>query len=166
MTIRASYSKRDLQIEGLSFFCCFGRDGVTREKVEGDWKTPLGVFPLRAMYYRPDRVTLPSTSLPVYEITKTSGWCDDPTMLEYNSFVELPFEGSHEDLWREDPLYDIIVVLGYNDTPAVPGKGSAIFLHCMKDAMTCTKGCLAIGQDELLRIVPMLSPESSVSIEE
>ena len=85
-------------------------------------------------------------------LTPIDGWCDDPDHKKYNRFVSLPFAGSHEDLWREDHVYDIIVEVGYNDDPPVPMLGSAIFMHIAREIYDPTQGCVALAEDDL-RIV-------------
>ena len=110
-----------------TFRCAIGRGGVREDKTEGDGATPAGRFALRRVMYRADRLSRPDTDLPVMPVAEDQGWCDDPNEPVYNQPVRLPFAGSHEVLWREDSVYDVIVVLGHNDSPAFPGSGSAIF---------------------------------------
>jgi L,D-peptidoglycan transpeptidase YkuD (ErfK/YbiS/YcfS/YnhG family) len=114
--------------------CALGRSGVTEAaaKREGDGATPLGDWPIRRLLYRRDRLPehgLPATALAAKPIGPNDGWCDDPGDPAYNRPVSLPYAASHERLWREDGAYDLVVVLGHNDDPPVPGMGSAIFLH-------------------------------------
>jgi len=103
--------------------------------------------------FRADKLSLPQTNLPVSAIAAHDGWCDDPAHLNYNQQVTLPVEASAETLWRDDALYDVIVVLGYNDDPIVPGKGSAIFMHIARPDYSPTEGCVALAQDDLLKIL-------------
>jgi L,D-peptidoglycan transpeptidase YkuD (ErfK/YbiS/YcfS/YnhG family) len=135
--------------------CALGRSGVTaaESKREGDGATPLGAWPLRCVYWRPDRLARPASGLPVEPLIEEAGWCDDPADPLYNRPVVLPFAGSHEKLWREDPLYDVIVELGYNDDPIVPGKGSAIFLHVARPDYAPTEGCVACALEDLLALL-------------
>lgn len=130
-----------------------GKNGVTHRKREGDMCTPVGHFTLRKVYYRADRVALPMTSLPVAPISPQDGWCDDPGSELYNHFLALPHPARHEMLWREDAVYNIIVVIGYNDSPAVPGKGSAIFMHLQRPDRTPTEGCVALSEHDLLAVL-------------
>jgi L,D-peptidoglycan transpeptidase YkuD (ErfK/YbiS/YcfS/YnhG family) len=141
-----------------AFRCAIGKTGATKDKREGDGKTPLGVFPLREVFYRPDRVTLPPLhpSFKVTAITPDMGWCDDASHPSYNLPVTLPFPASHETLWREDGRYDIIVPLGYNDSPVVAGKGSAIFFHLASADYQSTEGCVAISHADMLSVLPRL----------
>lgn len=142
------------------FPCVVGKAGIAADKREGDLRTPIGRFPLRSCYYRPDRVALPRTSLPLIPLSEQDGWCDDPAHPLYNQPVKLPFGASHEKLWREDHCYDLIIPLGYNDNPVIPGKGSAIFLHVMHDDGRATEGCVAVVKEALLRLLPRLSRET------
>ena len=133
--------------------CALGRTGIAAEKREGDGTTPVGHFALRRLYYRADRMAPPKTGLPVSVIGKGDGWCDDPACASYNSLVRLPHDGSHEHLWRNDGLYDIVVQIGHNDDPAVPGLGSGIFLHVADKDYAPTEGCVALSLDDLRSVI-------------
>ena len=159
-----------LETDGARYRCTSGRSGIAAlgEKREGDLKTPIGRFPLRACYYRPDRIAPPKTALPLTAISPNDGWCDDPTHALYNQPVKLPFAARHERLWRDDHVYDIIIPLGYNDGmdgPIVPGAGSAIFLHLMRDDGIGTEGCIAVERAVLLTLLPRLSSATMVVID-
>ncbi len=130
-----------------------GRTGARGEKREGDGATPAGLLPLREVLYRPDRLAPPRCAVPVRPLVSTDGWCDDPAHKDYNRLVQLPLEGSAEALWRDDSLYDIIGVLGWNDAPVRPGLGSAIFLHLARPDFGPTDGCVALGLDDLRTIL-------------
>lgn len=139
---------------GKEYNCAIGKNGVTKDKKEGDGMTPIGCFPLREVFYRPDRIAKPKTGLAISEVSKDDGWCNDANLTEYNQKVKLPFSGSYEKLWREeDSLYDLIVVVGYNDNPIISGKGSAIFIHIAHPAFTPTAGCIAFKKEDLLEIL-------------
>lgn len=146
--------------------CALGRNGVTpeSEKQEGDGKTPLGSYPFRQVFYRPDKYASPITSLPVTAISPDKGWCDDPDRAEYNKLVRLPFGGSHEKLWRDDALYDLVLVIGHNDDPPVPGSGSAIFVHIAKPGFKPTEGCVALEANVLLTMLRQLGPDDRLQI--
>lgn len=141
----------------------FGKNGFTTDKQEGDKKTPVGTFSLGCVYYRADRVVRPETQLRCIEITSRMGWCDDPSSPHYNTLVKLPFEGSHEELWHQDHVYDIIVDVQYNQNPTIPGKGSAIFIHLKGE--TPTAGCLAFDYTDLIAVLERLTLTSRVRIE-
>lgn len=133
--------------------CAIGEAGVTHDKKEGDKKTPLGQFALRRIWYRPDRVSVPQTALPIRKISRKSGWCDAPDHSAYNRPVRRPFAASHERLWRRDGLYDLFIELGINDAPVKPGCGSALFLHLQKTPLQPTLGCVAVGRDTMAFLV-------------
>lgn len=143
-----------LRYRSLLVPCALGRGGVRADKHEGDGATPLGTFPLRRLWYRADRLEVPSTcGLPTRVIRREDGWCDDPASPTYNQPVILPHAARHERLWRDDALYDLVVELGYNDGPIVPGGGSAIFLHVARPDYGPTEGCVAIARGDLLRLM-------------
>jgi L,D-peptidoglycan transpeptidase YkuD (ErfK/YbiS/YcfS/YnhG family) len=145
--------------------CVVGRSGVRLHKVEGDGASPAGRFPLRRVLFRPDRVSEVRSGLPVSALAPEDGWCTEPSDPNYNRQIKLPYAGSHEELWRSDSLYDVIVVLGHNDPPAVPGAGSAIFLHVAAPETRFTDGCVAVGKDALLGIVARCVPATIIAIE-
>jgi len=144
--------------------CVLGPPGMTRIKREGDGATPVGTWPLRCVFYRPDRTARPRTSLPVYRITPDDGWCDDPRDGHYNRPVKLPYPASAETLWRDDRLYDLMVVLGHNDAPVRPGAGSCIFFHLMRLDRSPTEGCVAVGRKDMLKLLEQCGPETVMQI--
>src|SRR3546814_5636749 len=84
--------------------------------------------------------------------------------LHYNRLVRLPFAASHERMWRDDGLYDLVVEIGYNDMPPVPGLGSAIFLHLARPDWGPTDGCVALARDDLLAVLAASGPERAIDI--
>lgn len=135
---------------GRRLRCALGRGGVSLNKREGDGATPAGAFLLRRVLYRPDRLAPPATRLPAAALQPQDGWCDAPADPAYNRPVRLPYAARAEPLWRADALYDLLVVLGYNDDPVVPGRGSAIFLHIAAPGFAPTEGCVALARADLL----------------
>ncbi|MBS0964631.1 L,D-transpeptidase family protein [Acetobacter okinawensis] len=148
-----SHSDAKLHCGQTIMSAVIGKNGVTSRKREGDMCTPVGHFTLRKVYYRADRVEPPQTRLPLAPITPQDGWCDDPGSELYNHFLIHPHPARHEMLWREDAVYNIVVVIGYNDSPAVPGKGSAIFMHLQRRDLTPTEGCVALSENDLLEVL-------------
>lgn len=148
----------------FEMMCAFGRSGLTRSKTEGDGATPVGTWPLRRLYRRPDRPAAPDTELSIVDISADQGWCDDPGHEDYNRLVRLPFPASHEKLWRDDALYDLMIPLGYNDTSIVAGKGSAIFFHLARGDYQPTEGCVAISEADMRTLLPRLSPQTRMII--
>lgn len=130
-----------------------GRGSVRALKREGDGGTPLGRFPVRLVLYRADRLKRPRTPLPLHAIRPDDGWCDDPNDRNYNRLVRLPAQRGAESLMRDDALYDVVLVLGYNDRPRIRGKGSAIFVHLARSGYTPTEGCIAFSRRDLMAVI-------------
>jgi L,D-peptidoglycan transpeptidase YkuD (ErfK/YbiS/YcfS/YnhG family) len=144
--------------------CVVGAGGVREDKVEGDGATPAGEYPLRRIYFRNDRLVLPKVDLPARPINEHDGWCDDPHSPSYNRLVRIPNEWSHEKMWREDALYDLVVVVGYNDDPPEGEWGSAIFLHVARDDMSPTRGCVAFARNDLVELVTLLGRDTRINV--
>jgi L,D-peptidoglycan transpeptidase YkuD (ErfK/YbiS/YcfS/YnhG family) len=146
--------------------CALGKAGIVsaQKKQEGDLASPAGLWPLRRIFYRADRLDAPKTSLQVQALTQNDGWCDDPHDPNYNQFITLPYTGRHERLWRDDQVYDIIVVMGYNDDPVVKGKGSAIFMHVARPDFSGTEGCVALALPDLLTVLAAADSNSCIEI--
>lgn len=146
--------------------CALGPAGVVpaEAKREGDGATPAGVWPMLRAVYRADRGAAPQTALPVAPISPPDGWCDDPADANYNRPVTLPYPASCETMWRDDELYDIIVILGHNDDPPVPGLGSAIFLHCAKPGYPVTQGCVALAKGDLVELLKRANPGDAIEV--
>jgi L,D-peptidoglycan transpeptidase YkuD (ErfK/YbiS/YcfS/YnhG family) len=146
--------------------CLIGKSGVVaaEAKKEGDGATPMGRWPIRSLLLRHDRVALPARlGLPWRWLRLDDGWSDDTNDPAYNRPVLHPHNFSAERLWRDDNAYDVIVTLGHNDAPPLPGAGSAIFLHCTA-AKDHTEGCVAIGKDSLLELLEKLVPGDGLII--
>jgi L,D-peptidoglycan transpeptidase YkuD (ErfK/YbiS/YcfS/YnhG family) len=148
-----------------TFDCALGRSGLVADKREGDGGTPIGRFPFRRLLYRADRVAHIETRLPARHIERDDGWCDDPASPDYNQPVRLPHPARHEQLWLESPLYDLVVVIGHNDDPIVPGAGSAVFLHVARDDWSPTAGCVAFRREDLLTILAHVTTRDSVHVQ-
>ena len=151
---------------GLTCQCALGRGGVVLadQKREGDGTSPQGVWRMKRVFYRPDRLARPETTLPVVALRETDGWCDAPEHPLYNRPVSLPFEASHEKLWRDDHVYDLIVELDHNSDPVVPALGSAVFFHLAHEDYRPTEGCVAISRDHMLQVLAADSQNISIEI--
>lgn len=163
--IRA-FSSGVLQTFDRNCRCALGRGGVVaaQDKREGDLATPLAVMPLRAVYYRPDRLAPPQTALPLRALTPDMGWCDAPDDPAYNRAVAHPYPASAERLWREDHVYDVIVTLGWNDDPVIPGRGSAIFWHLARPDFSGTEGCIAVSLEDMLHALTRAKPGDALEV--
>jgi len=151
--------------EDHKYRCAIGAGGATTTKREGDQCTPQGDWSLRRVFYRPDRASAPKTAQPLVKIEPSMGWCDNPDDPDrYNRLITLPYAGSHEALWRDDALYDIVVELGYNDDPPIPGLGSAIFMHVARPGYAPTQGCVALDKDDLRALLETLETDAVISI--
>ncbi len=138
-----------LRMGGLALPVVLGAAGTRVDKVEGDKATPTGLLRLRRVLYRADRGPAPACAVPREPLAPDDGWCDDPSHADYNTLVRLPHPARHERLWREDGLYDLLGVLGWNDDPVVRDRGSAIFLHVAHPDGRPTEGCVALAPDAL-----------------
>jgi L,D-peptidoglycan transpeptidase YkuD (ErfK/YbiS/YcfS/YnhG family) len=147
-----------------TYRCALGANGVTDTPQEGDEATPRGRYHLRECWYRADRLAAPETQLPLRIIKPDDGWCDDPAHTAYNRPVKLPFAASHERLWLDDHVYDLIIPIGFNDDPPIAGCGSAIFLHLARPDFSPTLGCVAVALPTLLTILRSLDTASEIVI--
>lgn len=167
MTLVTAVGAGTLSGFGVTIAASFGRSGAiaAADKREGDGATPLGVWPVRAALLRPDRMAPPATRLPWRWLRAGDGWSDDAADPAYNRPVGHPHRFSAERLWRDDHAYDIIVILGHNDSPPRAGLGSAIFLHCSQPDRRPTEGCVAIERRQLAMCLDRLAPGDMLRIE-
>jgi L,D-peptidoglycan transpeptidase YkuD (ErfK/YbiS/YcfS/YnhG family) len=150
----------------MSFPCALGRGGLGLKKREGDGITPIGIYPLRRLHVRADRVRLPRRAYPARRIRKDDWWCDEPSDRAYNRLVTqrpLP-RAATEGFWRKDTLYDLVIDIGYNDAPAVRGRGSGIFLHLARPGFKPTRGCVAVSHDAFLKLLRIIGPRTKIRI--
>lgn len=166
MLFRAHADGR-FELEGRTLRCAIGKAGAiaAKDKREGDGKSPLGVWPIREVWYRPDVYTQgPTTALSVRATRPEDGWCDAPGDPNYNRPVVLPYPASAERMWRDDAVYDLVVILGHNDEPPVPGMGSAIFMHLAREGYPGTEGCVALARADLEAVLAAAKPGDAVEI--
>jgi L,D-peptidoglycan transpeptidase YkuD (ErfK/YbiS/YcfS/YnhG family) len=156
---RARWGRRRLR-------CAVGRSGIVPadDKREGDGATPAGTWPMREVLFRADRLGEIVTPLACHALAPEDGWCDDPADPAYNRLVRLPYPAHCEHLWLADHVYDVIVPLGYNDDPVVPGHGSAIFLHVAGPGFAPTAGCVALALPDLIALLREALPGSAVRV--
>jgi L,D-peptidoglycan transpeptidase YkuD (ErfK/YbiS/YcfS/YnhG family) len=162
--IDLTYSAGRLSWPGGGAMAACGRGGVRLDKREGDGASPEGSFPLLHFYYRADRIAAPPTGMPMSALRLNDGWVDDPADPRYNRLVSLPYPAHHEEMWRTDALYDLLVLIGYNTDPPLPGRGSAIFLHVARPDFAPTEGCIAVAHDVLAGLLGVLGPGSMITI--
>ena len=149
-----------LRCGALTFPCALGRSGLAWLKREGDGATPAGRYPLLSLIVRRDRLPGPATRVPARAMRRDEGWCEDVTSGLYNRPVRLPSPAGHESMWRDDRLYDIVGVLGWNIRPRVRRRGSAIFLHLCRDGFGPTAGCVALRGNDLKRLLAVIGPRT------
>jgi L,D-peptidoglycan transpeptidase YkuD (ErfK/YbiS/YcfS/YnhG family) len=149
---------------GAAFPCALGPSGIVAAKREGDGGTPRGAHAARRLWRRADRGFGAGTGLVARVTRPADAWCDDPGHRRYNRRVSLPFPASHEVMWREDGLYDLVVELGWNDRPPRPGRGSAIFLHAARPGFPPTAGCVALAPAILRRVLGRMGPRTILAV--
>ena len=157
---------RRLTLEKLDLACRIGKAGAISmaDGQEGDAKTPLGAYHLRFGFYRADRLPRPRSPLTFRPLREEDGWCDAPDDPAYNRFIRLPYPTSHENLWREDGAYDIILIMSHNDSPPISGLGSAIFIHIAQPDDRNTLGCIALAPEEMVKLLPSLKMGMDVRV--
>jgi L,D-peptidoglycan transpeptidase YkuD (ErfK/YbiS/YcfS/YnhG family) len=152
-----------LTYKNLLLPVALGKGGTRAGKKEGDGATPMGAWVCAKVFYRPDKLRRPQTPLRTEPLRGNFGWCDAPGDRNYNRRVTLPYAASAESLWRDDHLYDVIVVLDYNRMPRSRGRGSAIFLHVARPSLSPTEGCIAMKREHLLRLLRVLTPGAAIA---
>ena len=157
-------NKHTLQIDEFKFKCCIGKKGLTKNKKEGDKKTPKGTFEIENLYYRKDRLVQPTTSLKCIEIKKDMGWCDDINVpKKYNKRIKIEKKFRYEKLKRKDYKYDLLIPIKYNFKKPISGLGSCIFIHLTKDYRP-TAGCIALKRKDFLIMLKLIHKNSKIKI--
>ena len=158
-------NKKYLTYSKYKVKCAVGKRGIGLKKKEGDLITPIGQYKIKYILFRRDRIKKIQSKIGKIEIKKNMGWCDDSRSKEYNKLIKLPFNYSHEKLYKKENAYDIILVINYNMNPVKKKKGSAIFIHVASKSYKKTKGCVAIKKTELLKIIKEIKKNTKVKIE-
>ena len=156
-------NKETLVFEDFSFKCCIGRNGTTNNKIEGDKKTPKGLFSLGNVYYRKDRNFKPITKLNSISINRQMGWCNDVSNKKYNKLIKINKKIKHEKMFRKDYKYDYVIPINYNTKNIKIGKGSAIFIHISKNYKK-TAGCIALKKKDLLILLKIINRKTKIKI--
>ena len=156
-------NKEHLIIDEFKFKCSIGKKGLKSKKTEGDNCTPIGIFKIGKVYYRPDRIKKPETILKTKKITKNMGWCDDPHNKNYNREIVVSKKDKGEKFFRKSEIYDILIVIEYNTKKIQPFKGSAIFIHLTKN-YNPTRGCIGLKKNDLLILLKIINKKSKIRI--
>ena len=158
-------NKKDLFFDDFKFQCSLGRNGLSKNKIEGDKKTPIGTFKIENLYLRTDRNKKPITKIKCISIKKDMGWCDDPNYAKiYNRLFKIKNKNvKHEKLFRYDRKYDFLIPISYNRKKIIPGKGSAIFLHLTKNYKK-TLGCIALKKNDFLILLKLINKNTKIKI--
>ena len=153
-----------LTYKNLKFRCAIGKAGIKKKEKEGDNITPKGIFKITNIYYRSDKIKNIATPIKIIKIKKNMGWCDDPESRNYNKEIKIPNNFSYEKLYRNDNIYDLIIVLSYNISPTIKNKGSAIFIHIAKNKYLPTEGCVALKKNHLIKILKEIKSNTLIKI--
>lgn len=166
MQVTVNIARSHILLGRKTYKCASGKGAavLAEKKTEGDGATPLGQYPFRHVFYRPDRVGAPQSGLLTAPLSPSDGWCDAPLDPLYNQRVSLPYPASHERLWRDDHVYDVIVQLGHNDNPIMPYRGSAVFMHVAKPDYSPTEGCIALALPDLLALLKDVRADTLIDI--
>ena len=156
-------NKHTLQLDSFKFQCCIGKNGLTKFKKEGYFKTPKGTFKIEHLYYRKDRIKKPLTKLKCIEIKKNMGWCNDVKNKKYNKLIKINDNCSHEKLIRRDKKYDLLIPIKYNFDNSISGKGSCIFLHLTKNYKP-TAGCIALKKKDFEILLKLVDKKTKIKI--
>ena len=157
-------NKSTLQIDDFYFKCSIGAKGLSKKKIEGDKKTPKGIFKIENLYYRRDRVSKPKTKLKCIPIKKNMGWCHDINdKKNYNKLIKTNQKTKYEKLYRSDHKYDFLVPIKYNFKKRIIGKGSCIFIHLTKNYKP-TAGCIALKKKDFLIMLMLIDKKTKINI--
>ena len=156
-------NKNTLLFDEFKFKCSIGKNGSTSNKVEGDKKTPKGVYSLGPLFYRKDKFKNPETKIKKIPIKKSMGWCDDVNSKKYNRLIEINKKMKHEKLFRKSSIYDLLIPINYNSKKPKRKKGSAIFIHLTNNYKK-TLGCIALKKNDLLTLLKLINTNTKITI--
>ncbi|MDA7581269.1 L,D-transpeptidase family protein, partial [Candidatus Pelagibacter sp.] len=131
-------------------------------KKEGDYSTPKGLYKLKKLYFRKDRVGIPKSKLTKKIIKKNMAWCDDPNHKKYNEEIQIYEKKNRENLYRDDYKYDYIISISYNEKK-IPNKGSAVFIH-LTDNYKPTAGCIALKKKDFEILLKLVDKKTKIKI--
>ena len=155
-------NKNTLRIDEFIFKCCIGKNGFNLNKKEGDHSTPKGIFKLKKLYFRKDRVGIPKCKIKNQIITKETAWCDDPNHKKYNREIKNFNRNYKENFYRKDHIYDYLITINHNESQ-IPFKGSAIFLHLTNNYKQ-TAGCIAIKKKDFEILLKLINSKTKIKI--
>ena len=152
-----------LILDDFKFKCCVGKYGITKHKIEGDKKTPRGLFKLENLYFRKDKNSKLDTKLKKIPITKNMGWCDDINNKKYNKLIKINNKIGYDKIFRKDNIYDLMIPIKYNMINPKKNKGSAIFLHLTRNYKK-TLGCVALKKKDMLILIKLINKKTKIRI--
>ena len=155
-------NKNTLIIDDFKLMCCIGKNGLSSNKREGDFSTPKGLFKIKKLYFRKDRVGIPNSTIIKKKITKNLGWCDNPNHKKYNEEIKVFGKNTKENFFRVDHKYDYLITISHNDKK-IPYKGSAIFIH-LTDDYKPTMGCIAIKKKDFDILLNLIDRKTKIKI--
>jgi len=155
-------NKNTLIIDDFKLKCCIGKNGLNSNKNEGDYSTPSGLYNLKKLYFRKDRVGIPKCKLDIKIIKKNMAWCDDSSNKRYNEEIKTPDKKCRENLYRDDHIYDYIISINYNEKK-IPNKGSAIFIHLTNNYKP-TAGCIALKRKDFEILLKLIDKKTRIKI--
>ena len=157
-------NKDTLIFDDFIMKCCIGKRGFTKNKVEGDKKTPTGKFNLGSLYLRGDRKIKPITKLDIVYIKKNMGWCNDiRSKRYYNKLIKIKSNLRHEKLYRKDYKYNFFIPIKFNWKNKKIGGGSAIFIHLTKNYKP-TAGCIGVSEKDFLILIKLINKKTTIKI--
>jgi len=155
-------NKNTLIIDEFKIMCCVGKNGLSSYKREGDFSTPIGIFKLKKLYFRKDRVGIPKTKISKKKITRNLGWCDNPNHKKYNEEIKIFNKNSKENFFRKDDKYNYLITINHNEKK-IPYNGSAIFIH-LTDDYKPTAGCIALKKNDFDVLLNLIDKKTKIKI--
>ena len=155
-------NKNTLIIDDFKLRCCVGKKGLKYIKKEGDNSTPKGLFYLKKLYFRKDRVGIPKSKIKKKIIRKNMAWCDDSNHKKYNEEIKTLNKSLKENLYRKDHKYNYIISISHNERK-IPGKGSAVFIH-LTDNYKPTAGCVALKKKDFEILLKLIDNRTKIKI--
>jgi L,D-peptidoglycan transpeptidase YkuD (ErfK/YbiS/YcfS/YnhG family) len=155
-------NKNTLIIDDFKLRCCIGKRGMNSNKKEGDYSTPKGLFNLKKLYFRKDRIGIPNCKIDKKIIRTDMAWCDDQKHKKYNEEIKTHKKDLKENLHRKDNRYDYIISISHNEKK-IPGKGSAVFIH-LTDNYEPTTGCIALKKKDFEILLKLVDRKTKIKI--